>query len=98
MLSRSVAIASVLLAMLFPVLAQNVTSSVTATIVDPSGAAAPGLTCRLTNQETNAAHSATSAADGSVTFPAILSGTYMFSTEAAGFKTVRIKDIHVTSS
>ncbi|HWR53796.1 MAG TPA: TonB-dependent receptor [Bryobacteraceae bacterium] len=98
MFSRSVALACVLLAMLFPVLAQNVTSSVTATIVDSSGAAAPGLTCRLLNQATGVTHSAMSAADGSVTFPAILSGAYTFTTEAAGFKAVRIKDIQVTSS
>lgn len=98
MFCRCVRVATALLAMTLMAMAQNVTSSVTAILVDPSGAAVPGLTCRLTNQTTGAVHTGTSAADGSITFPAIFSGTYMFQVEGAGFRKLVINDINVTSA
>ena len=78
--------------------AQNVTSSLKGLVVDPSGAPVPGATCQLTNRATGAVLTTKSAADGAFTFPNIFAAAYTLTVQAAGFKTVDIKDIFITSS
>jgi hypothetical protein len=69
-------------------LAQNVSSSVRAIIVDPSGAAATGAECVLTNQATGAVANAKADDQGACTFNVVQAGTYSFSAAAKGFKTL----------
>lgn len=78
--------------------AQGTSSSVNGTLVDPSGAGIPGASCTLTNQSTGAALSAPSGADGRFVFPVVPSGTYRLEITNAGFRTLQMRDIVVTSS
>jgi hypothetical protein len=77
---------------------QNISSSVTAVLLDPSGAPVPGASCTLTNPATGVRLTGTSGADGSVTFPSVFAGTYTFQAQAGGFKSLELRDIMVTSS
>ena len=78
--------------------AQNVSSSLKGLLVDPTGAPVPGASCQLTNQGTGAVTSSKSSGDGSFTFPGIFAGQYKLTVQSAGFKTLELKDIFVTSS
>jgi hypothetical protein len=77
---------------------QNISSSVKALIVDPSGAPLGGADCILMDQATSSMFSTLSNAEGAVTFPNVLAGTYRLKVQRKGFKTLEIKDITVTSS
>lgn len=61
------------------------TTSLRGTVTDPSGAAIPNATVRLTNAGTNSVRSATSDAQGNYVFPQVLPGTYILDVEASGF-------------
>lgn len=78
--------------------AQNVASTVSAYLIDPSGAPVPGVECELANVATGAISKATSGQDGAVTFPSVFAGTYRLTATAAGFKSLTLNDIQVTSS
>ena len=75
--------------------AQNVSSSLRATVLDSSAAAVPGAECILTNQGTGAALNTRSDSQGSCSFNIIPAGNYSFSAQAKGFKAIAIKDIAV---
>ena len=76
-------------------LAQNVSSSVRATILDATGAATPDADCTLTNQSTTAVVVIKSDAQGLCVFNIVPAGTYTLSVQAKGFKTLMVKDIAV---
>ncbi|HPQ13789.1 MAG TPA: carboxypeptidase-like regulatory domain-containing protein, partial [Bryobacteraceae bacterium] len=78
-------------------LAQTVSSSVRANIVDASGAAIVSAECTLVNQATAARITVTSGADGSCIFPNVLPGTYDLTVTATGFRSIESKDIVVTA-
>jgi hypothetical protein len=78
-------------------LAQNVSSSVLATIVDSSGAPVPGAECALTNQNTTAVVTIKSDSQGSCVFAIVQGGTYSLAVKANGFKTVQMKDVVVSA-
>lgn len=78
--------------------AQNVSSSVNGTLVDPTGAAVPGAACTLTRQGTGAVLTALSGTDGLFTFPSVPAGAYTLSVQQPGFKALEVKDIAVASS
>jgi len=77
--------------------AQGVSSSVSGVLVDPTGAAIVGASCRLTNQGTGASQSVTSGPEGRFTFPIVLAGSYTLRVESPGFKILELKDIIVTA-
>lgn len=91
---------SAILALAFACLgfAQNISSSLSAVLLDPSGAPVPGAACTLTNQATGARLTAASGNDGAVTFPMVFAGTYILEAKAGGFKSLEIRDVFVTSS
>ena len=78
--------------------AQNISSTVKGTVHDASGGVIPGAECTLTNQATNLKAVVNTAADGSFVFLDVLAGTYQLSVKSAGFKTLNLRDIEVTSS
>src|SRR5450759_5882231 len=59
--------------------AQNVSSSLRATVLDSSGAAVPGAECTLTNQNTGAVLTVKSDSQGSCGFNIIPAGAYSLS-------------------
>ncbi len=65
--------------------AQSDTGRVTGTVADSLGAIIPGATVTLTNIDTGAKQSRTTAGDGSFTFPALLRGHYRIESAASGF-------------
>src|SRR5277367_6670510 len=65
--------------------AQSDTGRVTGTVADSLGAIIPGATVTLTNTDTGATQSRTTAGDGSFTFPALLRGHYRIESAASGF-------------
>jgi len=77
--------------------AQTVSSSVNGVLVDPTGSAIANAPCKLANQGTGAAFSATSGADGAFIFPAVLAGVYKLTVQAPGFKALELRDIIVTA-
>lgn len=78
-------------------LAQNVSSSVLTTIVDPSGAPIPGAECTLTNQATAVASTVKADGQGACTFTIVQNGTYNLAVKVTGFKSAEVKDIAVTA-
>jgi hypothetical protein len=76
-------------------LAQNVSSSLRATVIDSSSAAVPGAECSLTNQATEAVLTVKSDSQGSCVFNIIPAGTYTFGAQSKGFKAMAVKDIIV---
>jgi hypothetical protein len=78
--------------------AQNISSSVNGTLVDPTGAAIAGAECKLTRQGTGAVFSAASNAEGLFTFPIVPAGAYTLEVQHPGFKALQVQDIAVTSS
>src|SRR3954454_18244581 len=77
--------------------AQNVSSSVLATIVDPSNAPIPGAECTLSNQGTGAATTVKADGQGSCMFNIIQNGTYSLGVKVTGFKSAQLKDIAVSA-
>jgi len=67
--------------------AQTVTGSLVGNVVDPAGSSVPGAKVTLTNTGTTATSQATSDNSGVFRFPNLLSGNYMVSVQAGGFKT-----------
>lgn len=88
---------AVLLCLTAAAFSQNVSSSVQAVIVDPSGAGVPGTECILTNQATGAAINIKADAQGTCVFAIVPAGTYNFSAKVTGFKTIESKGIDVTA-
>ena len=89
---------SLLLLVISVAAAQNVSSSLRSTIVDPSGASIVGAECTLTNQATQAAAKVQSDVQGACNFPIVQPGTYSLKVTFPGFKTLETKNIAVTAA
>jgi hypothetical protein len=79
-------IATFLLALLPPALAQTTTGAITGTVTDPSGAAVPNVRVTATNTGTNVANATQSNEAGVYNFPFLGLGEYTLTAEAQGFK------------
>lgn len=66
--------------------AQNVSSSVKGTVVDPNGALVPGAVCQLTNRATGNTLEVQSDASGTFTFLNVLAGDFTLRVNAKGFR------------
>jgi len=88
-----------ILALLCPAaaLAQNVSARVIGSVRDASGAAVPGVTVKLINEQTGAARNATVDAEGYFVFGDVLPGRYTLEIQASGFKNHRQAGIEVSA-
>jgi hypothetical protein len=77
---------------------QTISSTLKGTVEDSSGAAVPGVVCKLTNPATTVTLSVNTGADGSFQFLDILAGTYNLTVSAPGFKSYEKTGIEVLSS
>ena len=77
--------------------AQNVSSSVLTTIIDPSGAPIPGAECTLINQSTGVAAVVKADGQGGCVFNVVQNGTYTLGVKVTGFKNAQLKDIAVSA-
>ncbi len=66
--------------------AQEVTGSISGTVSDPSGSAIAGATIKLVSEQTAAARTGTTTADGNFIFTAVSPGKYTVIAEHPGFK------------
>jgi hypothetical protein len=77
-------------------LAQNVTGSITGTVVDKSGSQIPAVNVKLTSESTAATRESASDPSGNFQFNAIQAGSYSLSVEHPGFKRYEKKNIQLT--
>ena len=66
---------------------QTFTSSITGSVLDPTGAAVPGVRLELKNMATNDVRNSTSSGDGTYQFNNLIPGLYQITAVASGFKT-----------
>ena len=71
------------------------TGALTGTVVDPTGAVAPGVTVVLVSLETNQTRTATTGADGVYKFSLLPPGNYSVRFSASGFKTSEVSSVTV---
>ncbi len=69
-----------------PLFSQAITANVVGTITDPSGAAVPGATVFIRNQQTNQSRSAKTDEQGKYEFPFLPVGVYGLTVDARGFQ------------
>ena len=80
----------------FQALAQNVTGSITGTVVDKSGSQIPGVNVKLTSEGTAATREAATDPAGNFQFNVIQAGSYTLTIEHPGFKRYEKKNIELT--
>src|SRR5579863_4399993 len=73
----------------FSAYAQQITGSITGSVVDSSGATVVGASVKLTNTGTAFAQTATTDQAGNFQFLLLQPGTYVVEASSAGFKTFR---------
>jgi outer membrane receptor protein involved in Fe transport len=85
-------ILQVVLAMILicsPILAQQITGSITGTVTDPTGASVSGATVKVTNMGTGAVQSAATNSSGDFRFVLLPPGNYTLDVTTSGFKSFR---------
>src|SRR5205807_1215622 len=93
--SRIAALA-LFLALASTAVAQTVSSSLLGTVVDPSGAAVPGVEVQLVYEETGSPSSTLTNALGLFRFPILPPGVYRLTIQAKGFKAYKEEAIDLT--
>jgi hypothetical protein len=83
---RIFALALAVFALALPSLAQESRATLTGRVSDPNGAAVPGATVSVTNQQTNITDTATTNGEGNYTVPFLMPGRYTVKVEKQGFK------------
>jgi hypothetical protein len=81
-----------------PLLGQSVTGNLLGTVVDPGGAAVPGLEVQLKNAGTGALRTALTTADGVFRVTNLVPSTYSLSIKATGFKTYTLQAISLSAN
>src|SRR5437763_350134 len=76
---------------------QTFTSSVTGTLLDPTGAAISGAACKLTQEGTGVVLATSSGAAGLFTFSSVPFGNYTLRVQVAGFKGLEMNRIVVAA-
>ena len=70
-------------------------STIVGTVMDPSNAAIPGATVKITNVATGASLTTTANDSGQYTFPTVTPGTYTVSVTKPGFKNATVANLVV---
>jgi len=75
----------------------GVTSTLTGTVVDSSGAVIPGASVVVKRADTGVTTEAVSNAEGQFTVPALNAGTYTVTASLSGFKTITVNNVVVNA-
>ena len=75
----------------------GVTSTLTGTVVDSSGAVIPGASIIVKRADTGVSTESVSNAEGQFTVPALNAGTYTVTASLSGFKTVTVNNVVVNA-
>jgi hypothetical protein len=78
--------------------AQTTSGEISGRVLDASGAVVPGAQVTLANEETGSQQTDKTTASGLFVFPSLQPGTFAVSVQAAGFKTLEKRDMHLTAS
>jgi hypothetical protein len=78
---------------LLPLRAQQTTATLLGSVVDPSGAAVPGVMVRATNLATNARRDAVTDQAGNYTMPALPAGNYRVTATREGFGAQQLDNV-----
>ena len=81
-----------------PVLAQEITGSISGVVTDTSGAVIPGVKVTVTNTGTNVAKIVTTGPSGAYRVPFLFFGTYRVTGEQDGFKTTQVDNVQLSTS
>src|SRR5882762_2717364 len=76
-----------------PMRAQQTSATLLGTVVDPSGAAVPGVTVRASNLATNIKREATTDQAGNYSIPYLPAGNYHLSLTHEGFQAQQIASV-----
>src|SRR3974377_1905303 len=76
-----------------PLLAQEVTASISGTVTDPSGEVVPGANIEVTNPDTGARSTAVTGSRGEYVLPLLRPGRYQLTISSAGFRTYQRSNI-----
>src|SRR5215469_8875543 len=77
---------------------QNVSSSLSGSLLDPAGNIVPGQEVRLTDNRTGFANTTRTNSEGFFFFPALAPSTYKLSVDAHGFKSYTQDGIEINSA
>src|SRR5215218_2296661 len=77
----------------FPVVAQEVTATISGTVSDPSGEIVPGVNVEVTNPATGARSTAVTGARGDYMLPLLRPGMYQLTISHPGFRTYQRSNI-----
>ena len=80
-----------------PLFAQSDRATITGTVTDPTGAAAPGVVVTAVDLSTNVKTETRTSHDGVYTIPFLVLGTYRVSAEMQGFKRAVKTDVVLNS-
>ncbi len=75
----------------------QVTTSLSGTVSDPTGAVVSGATVIVKHAETGIEYRATSSGSGLFTVPSLSAGTYTLKVNAQGFKQAEVRDININA-
>ncbi len=76
----------------------RITGTISGTVVDPSGAAIPGASVKVTDPSTGYTQTVTASASGVYVFPALQPGTYILQSTAKGFSKTVYSDVVVNAA
>ncbi len=81
-----------------PALGQNISGTLTGTVLDQAGAVIPGADIKLTNQATGVVIQTSSNEVGMFAFSSVLPATYTLEVGMPGFRTLTMREIAVTAT
>jgi len=81
-----------------PALGQNISATLTGTVLDQAGAVIPGADVKLTNQATGVSVQSASNEVGIFVFTSLLPGTYTLEVGMPGFRTLTMREIGLTAN
>jgi hypothetical protein len=88
----------VCLTVLIPALGQNISATLTGTVLDQAGAVIPGADIKLTNQGTGVSVQGASSEVGIFVFTSLLPGTYTLEIGMPGFRTLTMREVVLTAN
>ncbi len=90
---------ALLAATYLPAYAQvTATSSLSGSVVDPSGAVVPGVNVTVKNEGTGEEYKVVTAENGTFRVPSLVAGTYKVTVESPGFKTAEVPGVAITAA
>jgi len=95
---RFISFVIVFLIAMMPVVGQNISATLTGTVLDQAGAVIPGADVKLTNQGTGVTVQGASNEVGMFVFTSVLPGTYTLEVGMPGFRTLTMREVALSAN